>query len=219
MKTILCYGDSNTWGFDPDTYNFETGEAGRYPYDVRWTGRLAGLLGSGCRVIEEAYNGRTTVFEDPIRPGRCALWHFPVSFYSHEPLDLITLMLGSNDLKDLFAAQASVVGMGLERLVRELHYLIPGSLSRDVKLLIISPPEVLPRDGGDEYFNGFSAASREKSRRLSAIYEKIAARYRCGFLNAAALVSPSPRDGLHLNAASHAKLAEAVAEKIKEMWH
>jgi lysophospholipase L1-like esterase len=213
----MCYGDSNSWGLDPDTYNFETGEFFRHPYDVRWPGRLSGILGSGYRVVEEAYVGRTTVFDDPIRPWRCALPHFMVSFYSHEPLDLITLMLGSNDLKDIYAAQACVIGMGLERLIRELSYLTPASLSKNVKLLIISPPEVLSLNGSSEYYGGFSEASHEKSKQFPAIYEKIAAKYHCGFLNAAALVSPSPRDGLHLTAASHVKLADAVASKIKEM--
>ncbi|MDR1979640.1 MAG: GDSL-type esterase/lipase family protein [Synergistaceae bacterium] len=217
MKTIMCYGDSNTWGFNPEAYDFETGEFDRYPYDVRWTGRLSAILGDGHRIVEEGYNGRTTVFEDPIRPGRCALSHFPVSFYSHEPLDLIVLMLGANDLKDVYAAQASVVGMGLERLIRELRYVIPSSLSRDVKLLVVSPPELLPLNEKGEYYSGFSAASQEKSRRLPAIYEKIAERYQCGFLNAASFVSASPIDGLHLNAASHARFAEVIAAKTKEM--
>lgn len=216
MKTILCYGDSNTWGFDPDAYNFATGEFFRYPYETRWPVRMAAQLGAGYRIVEEAYNGRTTVFEDPVRPGRNALGHLNVSFYTHEPLDLITLMLGTNDLKDVFSAPASVIAGGLERLIRELSFIIPASLSRNVKLLVISPPELLPMENG-EYYPGLSAASQEKSKQLPALYEKVAAKYGCGFLNAAALVSASRRDGIHLNADSHAVLAKAVTAKVKEM--
>ena len=219
QKTILCYGDSNTWGLDPDTFNFTTWEFTRHAYDVRWTGRLASILGSSCRVVEEGYNGRTTVFEDPIRPGRCALPHFPVSFYSHEPLDLIIIMLGTNDTKDIYSAQASVIGMGLDRLLRELFQEVPVSLSRSLKVLVVSPPAVAPIILGGEsgYYPGFSAASREKSLQLPNVYQKLATKWKCGFLNATTLVTPSPVDGLHLDGAAHAKLADAVAAKVKEM--
>ena len=216
MRAILCYGDSNTWGYDPAAFNFETGEFRRHPYEVRWPVRLAALLGPGYHIAEEGYNGRTTVFDDPIRPGRNALDHFPVSFLTHEPLDLITLMLGTNDLKDVYNVPANVIAGGVERLIRELHYLIPTSLSRDVKILLISPPEVLPMENG-EFYPTLSAASHEKSKQLPALYGKVAAKYGCGFLDAAKIVAPSRVDGIHLDPAAHAALAEAVAIKVREM--
>ncbi|MDR2529040.1 MAG: GDSL-type esterase/lipase family protein [Synergistaceae bacterium] len=216
-KTILCYGDSNTWGLNPDTFNFETGAFTRHPYQIRWPGCMASFLGSDCRVIEEGYNGRTTVFEDPIRPGRCALPHFLVSYYSHEPLDLLVLMLGTNDTKDIYAAQPAVIGMGVERLLRELFLILPASLSPKLRTLLISPPEVAPIGDSSKYYPGFSAASREKSKQLPAIYEKLAGRYHCGFLNAAEFVTPSSVDGLHLNEDAHVKLGEVIGTKVKKM--
>ena len=94
MKNILCYGDSNTFGF--------TLEGGRHPYHIRWTGRLQQALGPEYRVIEEGCGGRTTVFEDEIDLGRNGRTSLPVCLNSHKPLDLVILMLGTNDMKNRF---------------------------------------------------------------------------------------------------------------------
>ena len=114
MKNILCYGDSNTFGF--------TLHGGRHPYDVRWTGRLQLALGPAYRVIEEGCGGRTTVFEDPIDLGRNGRTSLPVCLASHNPLDLVILMLGTNDLRftDAWGAAegaAALVGLVLAALL------------------------------------------------------------------------------------------------------
>ena len=101
QKAVLCYGDSNTYGYNPS-------DGLRYPRDVRWTGRLQMLLGDGYRVIEEGCNGRTSVFEDPIEGWKCGLDYLKPCLNSHKPVDLVILMLGSNDLKDVFHASAEV---------------------------------------------------------------------------------------------------------------
>jgi lysophospholipase L1-like esterase len=216
MKRILCYGDSNTWGYDPAAYNPATGMFGRYAYDVRWTGRLQSILGSSCHVVEEAYNGRTTCFSDPSFPGRNALEHFYVSFYSHEPLDLVVIMLGTNDVKDVFSAQACVIGWGLERLIRNFFQVTMTCLSPNVQLLAVCPPELLPMCSG-QFFGGFSPASQVKSKQLPEIYKDIAKRYQCGYLNASAYVRASDIDGIHMDPDAHAVFAEIIAEKIKKM--
>ena len=97
MKHILCYGDSNTFGTDPV-------RGGRHPYEVRWTGALQRLLGGNYRVIEEGCGGRTTVFEDQLSYGRNGLKTLVPCIASHNPLDLIIIMLGTNDLKKRFQA-------------------------------------------------------------------------------------------------------------------
>ena len=92
MKNILCYGDSNTWGYIP-------GGKGRYEYAVRWTGAAQRLLGDGYRIIEEGLNGRTTVFDSPfdgsVLNGKS---HLMCCLMSHAPLDAVVIMLGTNDL-------------------------------------------------------------------------------------------------------------------------
>jgi lysophospholipase L1-like esterase len=99
MKTILCYGDSNTWGFNPVTQD-------RYPMTERWTGVLAQALGAGYHVIEEGLNGRTTLWDDPIEEWRNGKTYLLPCLWSHKPIDLVTLMLGTNDLKERFSVSA-----------------------------------------------------------------------------------------------------------------
>lgn len=99
MKTILCYGDSNTWGFEPVTRN-------RYGRTERWTGILRQELGLDYDVIEEGLNGRTTVWDDPIEGHKNGKEQIIPILKSHQPLDLVTIMLGTNDLKRRFGLGA-----------------------------------------------------------------------------------------------------------------
>ena len=111
MKTVVCYGDTNTWGYDEDT-------GGRLPYEARWTGVLAEALGPGCRVVEEGLCGRTTVNEDPVeehKNGRAQLYP---CLESHRPIDVIIMMLGQVELKTRFSLTAHDIAMGMESLVR-----------------------------------------------------------------------------------------------------
>ena len=112
MRHILCYGDSNTWGYTP-------GSGERHAPDVRWTGVLRRLLGEGWEVLEEGMNGRTTVFEDPVEEGLSALPYLYPCLKSHAPVDLLVVMLGSNDTKERLNANACAIGKGLTRLVRK----------------------------------------------------------------------------------------------------
>ena len=109
MRTVLCYGDSNTWGYDPATRT-------RYPPHVRWTGVLATRLGAEYRVVEEGLNGRTTRWDDPIEPGRNGLTYLRPCIESHQPLDVIIIMLGTNDLKRRFDLSASDIAQSAAAL-------------------------------------------------------------------------------------------------------
>ena len=97
MKTILCYGDSNTYGYNPSN-------GFRYPENVRWTGRLQSALGEGYKIIEEGCNGRTTIFDDPLEGWKNGLGYLRPCLNSHKPVDIVIMMLGSNDLKETFHA-------------------------------------------------------------------------------------------------------------------
>lgn len=112
VKRILCFGDSNTYGYIPG------GNGRRYGPDVRWTGLLSAWLKPECLIIEEGLPGRTTVFEDPILPGRKGSDYFYPCLWSHAPLDMLLLMLGTNDCKMRFGASAKNIASGMEALVR-----------------------------------------------------------------------------------------------------
>ena len=112
MKTVLCYGDSNTWGYDPWTRL-------RYPPSVRWTGVLAERLGPVYRVVEEGLNGRTTRWDDPMEPGRNGQMYLGPCIESHAPLDLIVVMLGTNDLKRRFNLTSSDIAESAAGLAEE----------------------------------------------------------------------------------------------------
>lgn len=118
MKNILCYGDSNTWGYDAETKN-------RFPPDVRWTGILKRTLGEGYHVIEEGLNGRTTVWDDPIEGYKNGREYLIPCLESHRPLDLVIIMLGTNNLKKRFsltfsAGEHKKLGESIAVKVREL---------------------------------------------------------------------------------------------------
>ena len=92
MKNLLFYGDSNTWGFNP-----ATGE--RYPYEKRWTAICAKILGDDFNCIPAGMNGRTTIFDDPVKACRNGRDALDYELQTHKPLDLIVVMIGTNDLK------------------------------------------------------------------------------------------------------------------------
>jgi lysophospholipase L1-like esterase len=137
MKTILCFGDSNTWGFDPTSIT--TAFPARHPIDVRWTGVLARELGPDFRIIEEGQNGRTTVHHDPFNVARRGLDYLPACLESHKPIDLVVMMLGSNDLKAVFNVPPSEVASGAGVLARMIVTSQAGPDNRAPQLLLLCP--------------------------------------------------------------------------------
>lgn len=207
MKTVLCYGDSNTWGSDPRTRE-------RFLEDVRWPGVLARELGDGFRVIEEGLSGRTTVRDDPIegahKNGRTYL---RACLESHKPLDLVTVMLGTNDLKGRFAASASDIAQGAASLAEQILHSGCGPGGSAPVVLLISPPPVGKLTDMAEMFEG----AQEKSARFAGHYRRFAEQYGCGFLDAGAVIASSDLDGIHLEADEHRKLGEAVAARVRKV--
>lgn len=207
MKTVLCYGDSNTWGADP-----ESGE--RFGPEVRWPGVLARELGDGFCVIEEGLNGRTTVRDDPIegahKNGRTYL---RACLESHQPLDGVTVMLGTNDLKGRFAASASDIAQGAATLADEILRSGCGPAGGAPAVVLISPPPVGKLTDMAEMFEG----AEGKSGRFAGHYQRFAEQYGCEFLDAGAFISSSDLDGIHLEKDEHRKLGETVAARLKKV--
>jgi lysophospholipase L1-like esterase len=206
VKTILCYGDSNTWGFDP-----ATGE--RFAPDARWTGVLGALLGDGYAVIEEGLNGRTTVRDDPVEEHKNGRDYLRPCLASHKPLDLVVIALGVNDLKARFSASASDVADGAGALVEIAAKSGAGPDGRPPAVLLVAPPAVGPLAELAEMFDG----ARAKSRSFPQQYRRISEKHRCELLDASEVVVSSSLDGIHLEKEEHAKLGEAVAAKAREI--
>lgn len=208
MKTIVCFGDSNTWGSDPVTDT-------RFPFDVRWPGVLRRLLGDGYWVIEEGLPGRTTVWDDPIEGFKNGRDYMIPCLKSHMPIDLITIMLGSNDLKKRFSLSAFDVAEGAGVLVEIVQRSDAGPEGKPPKLLLIAPPPLaaLPGTRLADMFEG----AQEKSLKLAEQFRRVAQERGCELLNAGDVITSSPIDAIHLEADQHRRLAEAVAEQVKSM--
>lgn len=204
MIRILCYGDSNTWGFRPDK------PFTRFPHNVRWTGVLRLLLGDDYEIIEEGLNGRTTVWDDPFADHKNGKTYLPPCLESHSELDLVVIMLGTNDLKAHFNLTPADVAQGL----KALHGLVKSSGSgrhgTAPDILIISPPPV----GKLTLLAGTYGDASEKSLHLATQIELITRLFGCCFMDAGKIVTSSPIDGVHWEADQHKRFAHAVSEKI-----
>lgn len=209
MKHILCYGDSNTFGTDPI-------HGGRHPDDVRWTGVLQNLLGSDYRVIEEGCGGRTTVFEDEISYGRNGLKMLIPIIASHNPLDLIVVMLGTNDLKKRFQVTSWDLGRAMEQIVDTIRSFPFAPSYPDPEILIVSP--VLIKTGiSDSIYGCFTEEASAMSRCFRPEYEAVARQKNCHFFDAASVAEASEKDRLHMTAENHRKLAAALAKEIQKL--
>ncbi len=215
MKTILCFGDSNTWGFDPESMTGSPYPV-RHAPDVRWTGVLARELGAGFRVIEEGQNGRTTVHEDPVMGGRNGSLYLPACLESHKPLDLVVLMLGTNDLKSMFGLTPGDIAGGAGMLARMILQSEAGLRARPPGLLLLCPPATGDMSRVPDLAEKFAGA-HERSRRFPQYYEALAASLGCAYLNTQEVVSSSRVDGLHLDAPEHSKLGAAVAAAVRRI--
>jgi lysophospholipase L1-like esterase len=213
MKTVLCFGDSNTWGYNAAP-TMAAGYPVRHPPHVRWTGVLAKALGPQWRVIEEGQNGRTTVWDDPhaiaSRNGRSVL---PVLLETHKPIDLVILMLGTNDLKTHFNCPAADIGNAIGLLGRIILNSDAGPLNQAPELLIVAPPAIGDLSGVPDLASRLDGA-REKSLRFPALYAAHAKALGARFFDAQSVAQPCKEDGIHLDEVAHAKLGAALAAAV-----
>lgn len=214
MKTILCFGDSNTWGFDPQSILAPHPQ--RHAPDKRWTGVLAAQLGEGFRIIEEGQNGRTTVHDDPLNVARNGKAYLPACLESHMPIDLVLLMLGTNDLKSMFNVPAGEIAAGAAVLARLILASAAGPQNRAPNLLLLCPPAI----GDLSHLPDLQAKipqGAQRSADFPRCYEAVARNLGCAYFNVQEVVKPSPKDGIHLELEDHARLGMALASRVREL--
>lgn len=211
-KTILAYGDSNTWGWRPD--NTATFYTGRWSDEERWTGVLQKELGEEYHVITEGLTSRTTVFDDPIEENRCGKDQILPIMDSQGPIDLMIIFLGTNDLKNRFHVTAADIAQGAGLLVQKA--LAQKSAFRgEPKVLLLAPPRLNPNIANS--WNVSFWGSEEKSTQLGGWYAQTAELLGVEFVDTDKIIKSSDRDGLHLEKDQHKILGEAIAKKVKEI--
>ncbi|MCC8129544.1 MAG: GDSL-type esterase/lipase family protein [Clostridiales bacterium] len=206
-KHILCLGDSNTHGYCADPADCADG-GDRFNEEERWPCRLQAALGPDYLVTEEGLSGRTTVFPDPLHESMDALSVLYSLLKSHEVIDLLIIMLGTNDTKDRLCANAACIGLGMERLVRK-------AMSVDCwgghgpNILIVSPPPI----GREMNDPAMGTGCAEKSEGLAAAFARTAELTGCHFMDAAGCEF-NHIDYMHLTRRGHAQLADRLAELV-----
>ena len=217
-KHILCFGDSNTHGYCADSADCADGGI-RFNESERWPRRLQSLLGEDYLVIEEGLSGRTTCFDDPIHEGLSGLDYIYPCLKSHETVDLLIIMLGTNDIYNYPALTPETIGDGITKLITMAKN---SQWGRDFKALriLVMAPIALKRaapNGRVLVYNKYRAEEGEALSKLyPSVYKKIAAETGCDFLNAAEFAAPCDADGLHMSAEDQITLGKAVAAWVKE---
>jgi lysophospholipase L1-like esterase len=214
MKTVLCYGDSNVYGYVPLT-------GGRYDVKTRWPGVLREALNADSPqgqpnwwVVEEGLNGRTTCRDDPFELYRNGLAHIVPILKSHKPIDVVVTMLGTNDTKRRFNPSAYDISEGMLLLVKAIQHSESGPNDGAPAVIIVCPPLIVENPVWGDVFEGASCISAA----LSAQYQRILPEaHAAGFIDAGTLVQPSADDGVHLDAAGHHTLGLAVAERVRSI--
>lgn len=206
-KTILCYGDSNTWGYDPETN-------ARFPRSIRWTGVLQRLLGNEYEVISEGLCGRTFVAEEPNKPHRVGITHLHALIESADPIYCVAIMLGTNDIKNTFNLSVEQIANHLAQTI-ELIRSDKLDIETISKILVVCPPPVNKPAKGD--LDERMVRGLELSRLLPNSYKKVAEENSCDFLNAGDYTSFGKIDGYHLDAEGHLKLAQALYKWLQKI--
>ncbi len=210
MITVLCYGDSNTYGYVPET-------GLRYPRNIRYPGRLQELLGDEYTVIEEGCNGRTTIHDDPIDGWKNGLDYLKPCLNSHKPVDIVILMLGSNDLKAAFHMTAKEIADGAGTLVEVIKSFTREKQDHIPKIILVSPPEIGKGIKTSPFYGAFYEEAIEESKKFPRYYKEVADKHGCIFFNAAEYIYPSETDSLHLTPEGHRILAEELFKRIDNM--
>lgn len=208
MKNILCYGDSNTHGQIGGTEE-------RFSRDIRWTGRLQKLLGGDYYIIEEGLPGRTTVWDDPIEEHKNGKKYLLPCLASHRPLDLVVLVLGTNDLKLRFSVSPFDIGESARNLINAILSSKAGYGFEAPRVLLVVPAPI--KDVGNDDFNNMLEGGIPKSLALAAYYKRVAEDTGVDFLEPGNNIELSGEDGVHYTEAGHEAMADILAGKIREI--
>lgn len=210
MKNILCFGDSNTWGYTPGT-------AVRYDQNTRWTGVLQKELGADYCIHEDGLNARTSVYEDPWSPWRLGKEALPIALVAQKPLALLVLMIGTNDLKFVDAYSAAKGAEALITLAQAVQARKESSpvFPNGLKVLLVSPILLDPCVANDPF--GTLRNGAEESKKFAYYYRHVAEAKGVYFLDAAEFAQPSKIDGVHMEPESHLALGKAIAAEVRKI--
>ncbi|MCZ2721884.1 SGNH/GDSL hydrolase family protein [Marinomonas sp. 15G1-11] len=205
MATVLCYGDSLTWGAAP--------QGGRFNRNQRWPELLAKQLGEQHEVINFGLPGRTTIWNDPFREGRNGSLAIQSALEIFGPVDILIIMLGTNDLKHYFNIGAYEASKGIEQIIHKVHAPSPHKFAAP-KIVIVAPPNILsPKGDLTDMYRG----AVEKSQELHQHYQRVATINNCVFLNSSSILQPSELDGVHFDLAANKQLSQSLTPLIKEL--
>ncbi|ANH04296.1 MULTISPECIES: SGNH/GDSL hydrolase family protein [Shinella] len=210
MKTILCYGDSLTWGYNAETLD-------RHAFEDRWPSVLAKALGPGVTVIAEGLNGRTTAYDDHLADcDRNGARILPTILHSHDPIDLVILFLGANDMKPAICGTAFGAVQGMERLVELVrHHAWSFDAAEGPEVLIVSPPPLC--ETANTAFAAMFAGGVEQSAMLATLYADLADERGCGFFDAGSVAETTPLDGVHLDARNTRAIGKGLEPVVRMM--
>lgn len=208
---ILCYGDSNTYGSYPGVHGK------RYGSNVRWTGLLQNSLGSNFEVIEEGLGNRTIDLDDPRpdRSGKNGMEYIIPCLQTHRPIDLIILMLGSNDLKNFYSRSSQEIAQSMDAMVGVVKDYALDREGQPSKIILVAP--IFVNDRSLKISENYIGTS-DKSKQLAPKYKSIAEKNGCIFVDASKVAKPDVTDGLHLNPTGHKALAEKLTDICTKIW-
>ncbi|APH72571.1 SGNH/GDSL hydrolase family protein [Aquibium oceanicum] len=209
MKTVLCYGDSLTWGYSAE------GPA-RHAHEDRWPNVLQASLGQSVQVIAEGLNGRTTAFDDHLASSdRNGARVLPTLLVTHAPLDLVIIMLGSNDMKPFVCGRAVGAVQGMRRLVDIVRGTAYPLEQEPPEILLVAPPPLC--ETADPDFAAMFEGMIGESRMLASLYSDLADDTGCGFFDAGSVAPTTPLDGVHLDAKSTRAVGKALEPIVRMM--
>lgn len=214
-KRIMCFGDSLTWGWVPVEEGVPTT---RYPDDVRWTGVMKKELSPEFEIIEEGLSARTTSLDDPTDPRLDGSAYLPSALASHLPLNLVIIMLGTNDTKAYFKRTPFEISAGVSKLIGQVLAGAGGvgTAYPAPQVLVMAPPPLRPMP--HPYFQSLFGGAHEKTAQFGKLYGDLADFMKVHFLDAGAVISTDGVDGIHFTEQNNLDLGKAVANKVREIF-
>lgn len=208
-RTVLCYGDSLTWGYD-------AAAPGRHALADRWPTVLGNALGEGVHVIAEGLNGRTTAYDDHLADAdRNGARILPTVLHSHDPINLVIILLGTNDMKPVVHGTAFGAVQGVERLIELVRHHAWSFDAEAPEILIVAPPAAC--ETANAAFAAMFAGAREQSAMLASLYADLADETGCGFFDAGSVAKTTPIDGIHLDAENTRAIGRGIEPIVRVM--
>lgn len=205
MKRIICFGDSNTYGYIPIT-------CGRYPKEIRWTGLLQKKArDTSVDIIEEGLCGRTAGFVDDELPNRNGAYALPQLLTKYNDIYGIIIMLGTNDLKTKYNATTKQIANNIDSLINQVK-----SFDNHIKIMVVSP--IFLEKGISKTDSDFTEERALVSIKLKSEIENIAIKQHCVYMAASDFAKAGATDNEHLDEIGHKQLASAFYYVLKKSW-